>query len=87
MKTDIGYLRYIFYFGVIGLLGMISVFSQMTATCIRRIKGYTTLFICLLLVNLIGWFKVSSDIIMVFAPFLILAYQQEDEDDILGEST
>ena len=80
MKTDIGYLRYIFYFGVIGLIGLISTFFQITSTCIRRIKGYGPLFIFLLLVNLIGWFKVSSDIIMVFAPFLILAYQQNNDD-------
>lgn len=80
MKTDIGYLRYIFYFGTIGLVGMISVFFQMTATCVKCFKGgYATMFIGLLIVTLVGWLKVSSDIIMVFAPFLILAYQQDND--------
>ena len=80
--TDIGYLRYVFYFGAIGLLGMITVFVKMTATCVRWLKGYKWMFLSLLLVNLIGWFKVSSDIIMVFAPFLILAYLQSENPSL-----
>lgn len=79
--TDIGYLRYIFYFGAIGLAGMIAVFVHMTATCGRRLKGYAALFVFLLLLNLIGWIKVSSDIIMVFAPFLIMAYTLDQNDN------
>ena len=79
MMTDVGYLRYIFYFGTIGLIGMIAIFVQMTVTCCRKFQGYVPLFIFLLLVNLIGWLKVSSDIIMIFAPFLILAYIQDEE--------
>lgn len=78
MHTDIGYLRYIFYFGVIGLLGMMLTFTQMMVTCIRRLKADSLLFVCLLLITFIGWLKVSSDIIMVFAPFLILAYLETD---------
>lgn len=79
MQTDIGYLRYIFYFGLIGLIGMIAVFVQMTITCIRKLPGNTSLFLMLLVVNLIGWLKVSSDIIMVFAPFVILSYFADSE--------
>ena len=79
MRTDIGYLRYIFYFGVIGLVGMIAAFTQMTATCIKGIDKSTLLFTSLLLVNLIGWLKVSSDIVMVFAPFLVLSYMRSEE--------
>ena len=78
MQTDIGYLRYIFYFGVIGLIGMMSVCFQMTLTCIKSLKSdYAIMFIGLFIVTLLGWFKVSTDIIMVFAPFLIMAYQQD----------
>ena len=77
MHTDIGYLRFIFYFGTIGLLGMICVFFKSALICIRSFLNDKWLFILLLLVNLIGWLKVSSDIIMVFAPFLILAFQKD----------
>lgn len=78
MHTDIGYLRYIFYFGVIGLLLMMLVPIQMTTTCSRRNPEHKWLFIMLLLVTFVGWLKVSSDIIMVFAPFLILAYEADN---------
>jgi len=35
MDTDIGYLRYIFYFGSIGLLLLTAVFIRITSTCCR----------------------------------------------------
>ena len=81
MRTDIGYLRYIFYFGSIGLIGMLSVFVYMTYTSILHLDGCTVLFLMLLMVNMLGWMKVSSDIIMVFAPFLILAYKKAGETE------
>ena len=81
MKTDIGYLRYIFYFGCVGLAGLILAFAQMTLTCIRKTPKYTFTFLLLFAVTLIGWLKVSSDVIMVFAPFLILAYLDKDNEE------
>jgi hypothetical protein len=87
MQTDIGYLRFIFYFGVIGLLGMISAFVYMTITCVRSFPQHKWLFFSLLLINLLGWFKVSSDIIMVFAPFLILAFVKENEPTCISSTT
>ena len=80
MQTDIGYLRYIYYFGTIGLLCMVGVFIYIAAACFRVLKNDRILFLLLLLVNLAGWLKVSSDIIMVFAPFLILAFMTENEE-------
>lgn len=73
MDTDIGYLRYIFYFGTIGLLLLTAVFIRITSTCCRMFKDDSWLFILILLVNMVGWVKVSSDIIMIFAPFFVLA--------------
>ena len=81
MKTDIGYLRYIYYFGTIGLLGMIAAIVKIAETCIRNLKEYRLMFLAMLLVTFIGWLKVSSDIIMVFAPFLILAYSKAREEN------
>lgn len=79
MDTDIGYLRYIFYFGSIGLLLLTAVFLRITATCCRIFTKDSLLFIFILLVNLVGWVKVSSDIIMIFAPFFVLACIKEKE--------
>lgn len=80
MQTDIGYLRFIYYFGVIGLLGMISVFMMSAIICVHAFRDAGWMFMILFMINLIGWLKVSSDIIMVFAPFLILAFQQETDN-------
>ena len=80
MHTDIGYIRYIFYFGVIGLLGMIVFFAQMTIVCVKVFDEYKWIFILLFVLNCIGWAKVSSDLIMVFAPFIVLAFLQKQAE-------
>lgn len=77
MSTDVGYLRFLFYFGLPGLLLMLSIFCEATNTCIKSIPDSHLLFFFLLLMNLVGWIKVTSDIIMIFAPFLILSYMSE----------
>lgn len=77
--TDIGYLRYIFYFGIIGLSALIAVFIKSTKICINHFKGYKILFLLMLTSNLICWLKVSSDTFSVFAPFLCLAFIEDDE--------
>ena len=79
MGTDIGYLRFIFYFGLPGMLMMAGVFIKVASTCMRNLRGYEWLFLFMLLSNLTGWFKVTSDILMIFAPFLILAFLKEEE--------
>ena len=78
-ETDIGYLRYIFYFGSIGLLLLTAVFIRMTSTCCRLFSKDWLMFLMILLVNMVGWVKVSSDIIMIFAPFFVLACINEKE--------
>ena len=80
MGTDIGYLRYIFYFGLPGLILMITIFMSITYICIKRLDArYTILFLFLLLSNMTGWLKVSTDIMVIFAPFLVLALEQDKE--------
>lgn len=70
MNTDIGYLRFIFYFGILGCFSMILFIYQVTKVCIKRFPMYMMFFIMILCVNLIGWCKVSTDIFMIFALFL-----------------
>lgn len=78
MQTDIGYLRFIFYFGLIGLISFISYFYVVTKTCIKRYPKYVSMFWLLLAINMIIWLKVSTDIFLVFAIFLCV---NEDEND------
>lgn len=76
--TDIGYLRFIFYFGVFGLLTYMAYFGKVTQVCIRRMFEYRVLFLMLLIVNFIVWFKVATDIFLVFALFLMIDSAEEN---------
>lgn len=73
MGTDIGYLRFLFYFGIFGLLSFISLFLVSGKICMSKFTNYKMLFFLLLMVNFIGWVKVATDIFLVFAPFLCIA--------------
>ena len=80
-NTDIGYIRFIFYCGVIGLMTFIIYFIKVTQVCIDRFKAYRAMFVMLLLVNFIGWLKVSTDIFLVFAMFLCVDLEKISEED------
>lgn len=66
MGTDVGYLRFIYYFGVIGLAAFSWFFCAVTAVCRKRFPRYAMFFGFLLLLNFWVWFKVSTDIFVVF---------------------
>lgn len=80
MGTDVGYSRFIFYFGLIGLATFSAFMVVATKICMSRFKNYKMLFALMLLVNFIVWLKVSTDIFLCFAPFLALTDPNEDED-------
>lgn len=77
MATDIGYLRFIFYFGLVGLL----LFCAYMVTCanelMKRFPAYSWMFFCILLINLVVWTKVSTDIFVVMAIFLCVTQEEE----------
>ena len=73
MATDIGYLRYIFYFGLTGLILFITYFCKVAQACMSFFLRYRVMFLMILAVNFIGWLKVSTDIFPVFAAFLAVA--------------
>lgn len=76
--TDIGYLRYIFYFGVVGLGALILYYLEICRMLSRRFKAFKWLFVMVLVMNFIQWFKVSSDLFMVFAPFFCFTAKEND---------
>lgn len=78
MQTDIGYCRFLFYFGIFGLLAFIAYFIKVGTTCMKRFPDFKLMFFAILMVNFIVWCKVSSDIFLVFAIFLCVP-QQTDE--------
>lgn len=86
MGTDVGYLRFIFYFGALGLIAFISFFGNATRLCIKRLKETKYMFVLFLILNLVVWFKVATDIFVVFAPFLCLsALKDEDGQELVKQ--
>ena len=81
MGTDVGYLRFIFYFGLIGLIAISSFIIKSGLICIRKFQGYKLLFVMLLMINFIVWFKVSTDIFLVFALFLMISKEENEAYD------
>lgn len=79
MGTDIGYLRYIFYFGLLGLIAFSLFFIQVCSICAHRFKAFKWMFIILLAINFIQWFKVSTDLFVVFAPFLCISAKENKD--------
>lgn len=86
MGTDIGYLRYIFYFGLIGLITFIIFFIQIFRILSRKLSAFKWIFLIVLAINFIQWFKVSTDLMVVFAPFLCLAFQEDEDSTITSEN-
>jgi len=78
MGTDVGYLRFIFYFGIFGLLAFITFFTSIAQSCMKKFQAQKAMFILFLAVNLIGWFKVATDIFLVFAPFLLISREENE---------
>lgn len=77
--TDIGYLRFIYYFGLVGLILFILYFCKAASVCASRFSQYRVLFLFLLLLNFVIWFKVSTDLFLVFALFLCISKEENDE--------
>ena len=87
MGTDIGYLRFIFYFGLAGLVWIIAFIIYSAFICCKYFKEYTWLFVMALLVGLVVWAKVSTDVFLFFALFLCAAFLQETQEAIQVSTT
>lgn len=77
MDTDVGYLRFIFYFGLLGL----GIFSAMIlyagSICLTRFPNHMILIVSLLLIHFIVWFKVSTDCFFILGALIALAYVRD----------
>ena len=77
-QTDVGYLRFIFYFGIVGMLTFVFYMYKVAGICVRRFPNQWLLFVAVLFLNYIIWFKVSSDLFLVFALFLCISQEEND---------
>ena len=79
MATDVGYLRFIFYFGLIGLSVFCYFMFLAGKISMNRFKRESFLFVLLLVIHFTVWMKVSTDIFLVFALFLMIDQEENDE--------
>lgn len=86
MSTDVGYCRFIFYFGVIGLLAFSCFFLLCGKICFTRFSKYKLLFLMIVLLNFVIWMKVSTDLFLVLALFLCVGKTEDEEYEEVHES-
>lgn len=79
MGSDVGYVRFIFYFGLTGLITFSILIIKAGLICYKRLSDYRYMFLLFVALNFIVWLKVSTDIFLVFAPFLCLATTDKNE--------
>jgi len=72
VRTDIGYCRFIFYSGLLGLSTFTLFFVYLSIALAQKFACYRQLFLLFFLLLLVNWFKVSTDIFLVYAPFLVM---------------
>lgn len=77
--SDVGYSRFLFYFGLFGLLAFSFFIIKSGMVCVRRFNAIKYMFIVLLALNFIYWVKVSTDIFLVFALFLCISQSENEE--------
>lgn len=89
MGTDVGYLRFIYYFGILGLAAFAIYMCKAARIGMERFPSARSLFLVILLLNYVVWFKVSSDLFLIFALFLCIGAEEnrEYEQPYLTESS
>ena len=80
MNTDVGYLRFIFFFGLIGLSVFCMYIIYSGRVCIRMHPGHTLFFIALTSINFVIWMKVATDCFFILCLFISLGYVINGED-------
>lgn len=81
MGTDVGYCRFIFYFGLLGLVTFSAFFVVAAFLCTQNNPKYAIVFWLILLMNFIVWVKVSSDLFSVFAILLWITSEENEEGE------
>lgn len=71
MGTDVGYTRFIFYGGLIGLMCFMSYFMCCTYVLSRRNRQLTMFFVMMFCLQLVVWIKIPTDIFSTFALMLL----------------
>ena len=78
MGTDVGYLRFIFFFGITGLAFFCALIFYAGGLCLKHFSKDKLLILILVAINFAVWFKVATDCFFIFAIMLSIAYIETD---------
>lgn len=78
MGTDIGYLRFIFYCGIFGLIAISAVMIEAGVIASKAFPKYAHVFMMGVLCNFVIWMKVSTDLFPFLSIFASLAFLSSD---------
>lgn len=81
MGSDVGYIRFIFYFGVIGLLTFSLYICKAGAICTKYFRSQKALIMILLALNFVVWFKIATDLFFIFAILLTSKWGEENDSE------
>lgn len=70
--TDIGYCRFVFYNGLLGLTTFSLFFVYNAWACSKILPGYELFFMMLLALGFVIWLKVATDLFLIYALFYCL---------------
>ena len=85
MDTDVGYLRFIFYFGLLGLTIFSLYIIYAGRTCAKLNPGNDLFFIVLTSMHFLIWLKVATDCFFVLCLFICLGYVRNNILDPIEE--
>jgi len=71
-KTDIGYCRFVFYGGLVGLTTFSLFFVYNAWACAQKFPQQQLFFLFLLAMGFIVWLKVATDLFLIYALFYCL---------------
>ena len=86
MGTDIGYLRFTFYFGLIGLFAFSFFIISVSRECIKLLPCNKMLILYILALGFIIWLKVATDVFLVFALLICVGNMQDEMPQLEAES-
>ena len=81
MGVDVGYLRFIYYCGLLGLFAFSLYFVYLSGACYQKFPKEKHLFLLLLVLVFLIWIKVSTDIFLIYALFLCIPDEQKQHNN------
>lgn len=78
MGTDVGYLRFIFFFGITGLALFCALILYSGSLCLKYFSKEKLLILMLIAINFAVWLKVATDCFFIFALLLSVIYVESD---------